>query len=94
MNMGAVMKAICVIAFVVFALPAAAQEARPLPPDSFQYDGMPRIYAPPSPVTVPQKEDGAKLEYLPVSPLPRGAAPEDSNPVVPKPKPKVEKVAA
>jgi hypothetical protein len=95
---GAAMKAFCAIALLVIALPASAQDARPLPPDSFQYDGrLPlRSFVPPSPVTI-----GAGPAQLSERPLPPDAIQNDDRRIQlrpfgrplpePKPEPKPEK---
>jgi hypothetical protein len=93
------MKAILAATLLVIATPAIAQEARPLPPDSFQYDGLgPRSFTPPTP---PQ----TGLMTLPASPLPPGSFQFDDRrqelrpfgaplPPAPKPAPKPGKASA
>ena len=89
------MKALCTAALLVIAPlvamgPALAQEARPLPPDSFRWDGNRsdlRSFSPPTPPTIlPAPQTG--MMTLPVNPMqpvpPPGAKP------VPPPEPKLE----
>jgi hypothetical protein len=85
------MKALCVTALLLIALPAAAQEAKPLPPDSFKWDGYNRRdlrdFSPPTPPTIiPAPQTG--LMTLPVSPMPP-APPPDARPA-PPPEPRLE----
>ena len=94
------MKAVLVVALLVIALPAAAaEEARPLPPDSFLYDGATplKLFAPPSPVKI---GPGPRQE-LSERPLPPDVLRNDDRRIPlrpfgaprpePKPQPKPEK---
>ena len=67
------MKALGTAVLLVLAAPAMAQEAKPLPPDSFQWDGMNRLdlrsfEAPTPPTIIVPGPQG--LMTLPTRPLP------------------------
>jgi hypothetical protein len=76
------MKRLALFALFALTLPATAQpEPRPLPPESFQWDGARREFVPPSPVTI---GDGPRQ-------LPPGSIQQDRVPLksfdAPAPKP-------